>query len=148
MAKFSPIFLLVLLSLIYDNGVLVPIEATHHVYRNLQSLSSHSSDQPYRTAYHFQPPKNWINGIFSTKKSYNLTCPSFLTLIFSWKYFISLTVFCFVFAIWHVMLKWTYCRSQWLVLHCWIPSFILLYIFYKSLQNTLFIKYQSIAKFT
>ncbi|KAG5036409.1 hypothetical protein JHK86_017249 [Glycine max] len=36
--------------------------ATHHVYRNLQSLSSDSSNQPYRTAYHFQPPKNWING--------------------------------------------------------------------------------------
>ncbi|KAK4267294.1 hypothetical protein QN277_024092 [Acacia crassicarpa] len=37
------------------------IEATHHVYRNLQSVSSSSSNQPYRTGYHFQPPKNWIN---------------------------------------------------------------------------------------
>ncbi|ESW07533.1 hypothetical protein PHAVU_010G137900 [Phaseolus vulgaris] len=25
------------------------------------SSSHHSYDQPYRTAYHFQPPKNWIN---------------------------------------------------------------------------------------
>ncbi|KAG4945125.1 hypothetical protein JHK87_041132 [Glycine soja] len=59
----SPILLLLaIFSLIYGNGIL-PIEATHHVYRNLQTLSSDSSDQPYRTAYHFQPPKNWINGI-------------------------------------------------------------------------------------
>lgn len=58
----SAIFLSAVFFLIYGNGVL-PIEATHHVYRNLQTLSSHSSDnQPYRTAYHFQPPKNWING--------------------------------------------------------------------------------------
>ncbi|TKY48269.1 Beta-fructofuranosidase, cell wall isozyme [Spatholobus suberectus] len=56
----SPILLLAFFSLIYGNGVL-PIEATHHVYRNLQTLSSDSSNQPYRTAYHFQPPKNWIN---------------------------------------------------------------------------------------
>ncbi|CAJ2663603.1 unnamed protein product [Trifolium pratense] len=39
---------------------ILPIEATHHVYRNLQS-SDDSTYQPYRTAYHFQPPKNWIN---------------------------------------------------------------------------------------
>jgi len=63
----SPILLLAILSLIYGNGVL-PIEATHHVYRNLQTLSSDSSDQPYRTAYHFQPRKNWINGIYIPTK--------------------------------------------------------------------------------
>lgn len=58
----SPIFFFAVFFLIYGNGVL-PTEATHHVYRNLQTLSSHSSDhQPYRTAYHFQPPQNWING--------------------------------------------------------------------------------------
>ncbi|XP_027344359.1 beta-fructofuranosidase, cell wall isozyme-like isoform X1 [Abrus precatorius] len=56
----SPILLFAIFSLIYGNGVL-PIEATHHVYRNLESLSSDSSNQPYRTGYHFQPPKNWIN---------------------------------------------------------------------------------------
>ncbi|XP_057459021.1 beta-fructofuranosidase, cell wall isozyme-like [Lotus japonicus] len=55
----SSIFLVALFSLIYGNAVL-PIEATHHVY-NLQSLSTYSSKQPYRTAYHFQPLKNWIN---------------------------------------------------------------------------------------
>jgi sucrose-6-phosphate hydrolase SacC (GH32 family) len=35
--------------------------ASHHPYRNLQSLLR---EQPYRTAYHFQPPKNWIYGMF------------------------------------------------------------------------------------
>lgn len=61
----SPILLIALFSLIYGNYV-IPIEATHHVYRTLESSSSYSShhDQPYRTAYHFQPLKNWINGIF------------------------------------------------------------------------------------
>lgn len=29
-----------------------------HVQRNLQS---DSTDQPYRTGYHFQPPRNWMN---------------------------------------------------------------------------------------
>ncbi|XP_027906601.1 beta-fructofuranosidase, cell wall isozyme-like [Vigna unguiculata] len=28
---------------------------------NLHTFSSDSYNQPYRTAYHFQPPKNWIN---------------------------------------------------------------------------------------
>ncbi|RVW52351.1 hypothetical protein CK203_072084 [Vitis vinifera] len=35
-------------------------ETSHHSYRNLQS---DPADQPYRTAYHFQPPKNWMNGM-------------------------------------------------------------------------------------
>ncbi|KAB8982105.1 hypothetical protein FH972_026891 [Carpinus fangiana] len=39
-------------------GDVVEVEASHHPYRNLQSLSG---EQPYRTAYHFQPPKNWMN---------------------------------------------------------------------------------------
>ncbi|KAI3418315.1 uncharacterized protein J3R85_013791 [Psidium guajava] len=30
-----------------------------HVQRNLQS---DTTDQPYRTGYHFQPPRNWMNG--------------------------------------------------------------------------------------
>ncbi|XP_027337317.1 beta-fructofuranosidase, cell wall isozyme-like [Abrus precatorius] len=54
MMTISTIWLLTLFSVICGGG------ATH-VYRNLQSVSSDSSDQPYRTAYHFQPPKNWIN---------------------------------------------------------------------------------------
>ncbi|XP_019457156.1 PREDICTED: beta-fructofuranosidase, cell wall isozyme-like [Lupinus angustifolius] len=56
----SSFFLLATFSFIYGNAVL-HIEASHHVHRNLQSLTSDSSNQPYRTAYHFQPPKNWIN---------------------------------------------------------------------------------------
>ncbi|KAF1886336.1 hypothetical protein Lal_00045568 [Lupinus albus] len=67
----SSIFLLATFSFIYGNAVL-PIEATHHVYRNLQSLTSDSSNQPYRTAYHFQPPKNWINGPMRYKGLYHL----------------------------------------------------------------------------
>ncbi|XP_014515840.1 beta-fructofuranosidase, cell wall isozyme [Vigna radiata var. radiata] len=46
----STIYLLTLFSSIYGTA------ATH-----LHTLSSDSYNQPYRTAYHFQPPKNWIN---------------------------------------------------------------------------------------
>ncbi|RDX76680.1 Beta-fructofuranosidase, cell wall isozyme [Mucuna pruriens] len=67
----SPILFLAIFSFIYGNGVL-PIEATHHVYRNLQTLSSDSTNQPYRTGYHFQPPKNWINGPMRYKGLYHL----------------------------------------------------------------------------
>ncbi|WJX86428.1 Beta-fructofuranosidase, cell wall isozyme, variant 2 [Trifolium repens] len=70
---FSTIWLLPLFTFIYVNSIL-SIEATHHDYRNLQSLSSHDSktNQPYRTAYHFQPPKNWINGPMIYKGHYHL----------------------------------------------------------------------------
>ncbi|KOM30252.1 hypothetical protein LR48_Vigan1082s002400 [Vigna angularis] len=47
----SAIYLLTLFSSLYGTA------ATH-----LHTLSSDSYNQPYRTAYHFQPPKNWING--------------------------------------------------------------------------------------
>ncbi|GAB4836897.1 Fructan 6-exohydrolase [Ancistrocladus abbreviatus] len=58
----------VLFSLLVGNGVL-EVEASHHIYRHLQSSSlstsqsssSHHDPQPYRTRYHFQPPKNWMN---------------------------------------------------------------------------------------
>jgi hypothetical protein len=82
---FSTIWLLPLFTFIYVNSIL-SIEATHHDYRNLQSLSSHDSkpNQPYRTAYHFQPPKNWINGnsfilflVFLVKDFISLTDSSF-----------------------------------------------------------------------
>ncbi|ESW07532.1 hypothetical protein PHAVU_010G137800 [Phaseolus vulgaris] len=55
MMTMPTIWLLTLFSVIYGSL------ATHHFSRNLQTLSSDSNDQPYRTAYHFQPPKNWIN---------------------------------------------------------------------------------------
>ncbi|XP_010262081.1 PREDICTED: beta-fructofuranosidase, insoluble isoenzyme CWINV1 [Nelumbo nucifera] len=38
-------------------------EASHPIYMHLQSVQSTSAvdHQPYRTAYHFQPPQNWMN---------------------------------------------------------------------------------------
>ncbi|KAK7349253.1 hypothetical protein VNO77_06474 [Canavalia gladiata] len=62
----STIWMLALFSFIYGGG------ATHQVYRNLQSLSSHYSNQPYRTGYHFQPSKNWINGPMRYGELYHL----------------------------------------------------------------------------
>ncbi|XP_021293975.1 beta-fructofuranosidase, insoluble isoenzyme CWINV1-like [Herrania umbratica] len=48
-------------ALLVGHGV-VELEASHHVYKNLQTdQSTASANQPYRTGYHFQPPKNWIN---------------------------------------------------------------------------------------
>ncbi|KAM0939745.1 putative beta-fructofuranosidase [Dioscorea sansibarensis] len=37
-------------------------EASHVVYQELQSVSASIVGSQYRTGYHFQPPKNWING--------------------------------------------------------------------------------------
>ncbi|CAJ2663602.1 unnamed protein product [Trifolium pratense] len=68
---FSTIWLLPLFTFIYVNDIL-PIEATHNVYRNLQNSSSDLTDQTYRTGYHFQPPKNWINGPMLYKGYYHL----------------------------------------------------------------------------
>ncbi|XP_050384474.1 beta-fructofuranosidase, insoluble isoenzyme CWINV1 isoform X1 [Argentina anserina] len=53
-----------LLSLLLSYGV-VELQASHHVYSNLQTAqltSTHpKANDPYRTGYHFQPPQNWIN---------------------------------------------------------------------------------------
>ncbi|KAE8675336.1 Beta-fructofuranosidase, insoluble isoenzyme CWINV3 [Hibiscus syriacus] len=55
---------------------IVELQASHHVYSHLQTVkSSVSAKQPYRTGYHFQPPKNWINdpnGIMVYKGVYHL----------------------------------------------------------------------------
>ncbi|KAI4386953.1 hypothetical protein MLD38_004826 [Melastoma candidum] len=40
---------------------LVPLDASHEIFRNLQGIPVALSSQPYRTGYHFQPPKNWMN---------------------------------------------------------------------------------------
>ncbi|KAE8667121.1 Beta-fructofuranosidase, cell wall isozyme [Hibiscus syriacus] len=46
-------------ALFVGHGI-VELQALHHVY--IQAVKSYSSaKQPYRTGYHFQPPKNWIN---------------------------------------------------------------------------------------
>ncbi|CAI0419526.1 unnamed protein product [Linum tenue] len=38
------------------------IKASHPVYKGYQSLETTlPKNQPYRTAFHFQPPRNWIN---------------------------------------------------------------------------------------
>ena len=83
----STIWLLTLFSVIYGSA------ATHHIYRNLQSVSSDSSNQPYRTAYHFQPPKNWINGIyisfFLQLVLYFLMYPLFLSFFLFFSFFLS-----------------------------------------------------------
>ncbi|CDO97904.1 unnamed protein product [Coffea canephora] len=45
---------------VLGHGIL-EAEASHGVYRNLASLQPASPSQTYRTSYHFQPPKNWMN---------------------------------------------------------------------------------------
>lgn len=60
--KLVPVFLFascVLLVTINDNRV----EASHRVYSRLQSVPAGEVKQLHRTAYHFQPPQHWINGI-------------------------------------------------------------------------------------
>lgn len=52
-----PIFLLCSLTLLNNNGV----EASHKVYRPLQSLPALNVRKVHRTGYHFQPKKRWIN---------------------------------------------------------------------------------------
>ncbi|CAN1799763.1 Beta-fructofuranosidase, insoluble isoenzyme CWINV1 [Linum perenne] len=51
------------------------LQASHHPHSTFLSSSSSSSSsrgQPYRTGYHFQPPKNWINGPMIHKGIYHL----------------------------------------------------------------------------
>ncbi|KAM2568157.1 hypothetical protein TB2_008437 [Malus domestica] len=38
------------------------VEALHNVYPEFQSLAAVKVKQVHRTAFHFQPPRNWING--------------------------------------------------------------------------------------
>jgi beta-fructofuranosidase len=57
--KFLPVLaLFALLFVLSNNGV----EASHKIYLRYQSLSVDKVKQTHRTGYHFQPPKNWING--------------------------------------------------------------------------------------
>uniref|UniRef100_A0A2N9GNT6 Glycosyl hydrolase family 32 N-terminal domain-containing protein n=1 Tax=Fagus sylvatica TaxID=28930 RepID=A0A2N9GNT6_FAGSY len=68
-------WLLFFISLLLGCGVL-ELEASH-VYRNLQDSQSTSDKQPYRTSYHFQPPKNWMNALttcFLDLVFVNVTC--------------------------------------------------------------------------
>ncbi|KAK8608348.1 hypothetical protein V6N13_023774 [Hibiscus sabdariffa] len=71
MANFNVAFFL-FFSLFVGHGVL-ELQASHHDFSHLQTVkSSVSAKQPYRTGYHFQPPKNWINGVMVYKGVYHL----------------------------------------------------------------------------
>ncbi|KAL9832147.1 putative beta-fructofuranosidase [Arabidopsis thaliana] len=58
--KFGYVLLLIVLINISNNGV----DAFHKVFKKLQSKSTllESVSPLHRTAYHFQPPRHWING--------------------------------------------------------------------------------------
>ncbi|GLT75594.1 hypothetical protein SLA2020_473050 [Shorea laevis] len=64
MAFSSNFFIISFLSFLLTHGIL-KLEASHHVHPNLQTLDESttpaSANQPYRTGFHFQPPKNWMN---------------------------------------------------------------------------------------
>ena len=51
-----------IVSLLYCAALAV--HASHVVYPELQSLEATEVDKELRTGYHFQPPKNWINGMY------------------------------------------------------------------------------------
>ncbi|KAK6273865.1 hypothetical protein POUND7_010948 [Theobroma cacao] len=63
--KISVIWVIVFCLLLFDHG----IQCFHGDGRKVQSAST---EQPYRTAYHFQPPKNWMNGPLYYKGIYHL----------------------------------------------------------------------------
>ncbi|KAK3220253.1 hypothetical protein Dsin_014223 [Dipteronia sinensis] len=52
------------------------LEASHHIFARYQTspkvLHKALVNQAYRTGYHFQPPKNWINGPMVYKGIYHL----------------------------------------------------------------------------
>ncbi|XP_042518793.1 beta-fructofuranosidase, insoluble isoenzyme CWINV1-like [Macadamia integrifolia] len=58
---FTAFWFIGLCSLLLGYGV--HVEASHKVFLNLQSHqnATTTTHQPYRTGYHFQPAKNWIN---------------------------------------------------------------------------------------
>lgn len=51
-------------SLILSHVMIVQIEASHYFHENLESVQPTEPDEKHRTSYHFQPPKNWMNGNF------------------------------------------------------------------------------------
>ncbi|KAI3975378.1 hypothetical protein MKX01_004465 [Papaver californicum] len=56
--KINVLWLIGLCTVLISHGV----EASHIIHMHLQSYQTHSVHQPYRTGYHFQPSKNWMNG--------------------------------------------------------------------------------------
>uniref|UniRef100_A0A7N0TW43 Beta-fructofuranosidase n=1 Tax=Kalanchoe fedtschenkoi TaxID=63787 RepID=A0A7N0TW43_KALFE len=68
--------LLLVISVGLSFGVL-ELEASHQVYTLYQEAdgvfnSDQNEQQPYRTSYHFQPPKNWMNAPLVYKGLYHL----------------------------------------------------------------------------
>lgn len=57
-----PILVCFFVVLLSNNGVL----ASHKVFIHLQDTSAINIKTVGRTGYHFQPPKHWINGTYST----------------------------------------------------------------------------------
>ncbi|KAL5757510.1 hypothetical protein ACOSP7_020121 [Xanthoceras sorbifolium] len=64
---FISLSLLFICVLFLSKGVL-ELEASHHIFARYQTSPKHLHTSPvnqaYRTGYHFQPPKNWINGMY------------------------------------------------------------------------------------
>ncbi|GMI93719.1 ARABIDOPSIS THALIANA CELL WALL INVERTASE 1 [Hibiscus trionum] len=64
---------LFLFFLLFVGHGIVELQASRPVNNHLQTLqSSAPANQPYRTGFHFQPPKNWINGVMVYKGVYHL----------------------------------------------------------------------------
>ncbi|CAL1399714.1 unnamed protein product [Linum trigynum] len=65
--------LITIVILLLGQGGVHKIEASHEVYKGYQSLETIPPKfQPYRTGFHFQPPRNWINGPMVYKGIYHL----------------------------------------------------------------------------
>ncbi|XP_068661595.1 beta-fructofuranosidase, insoluble isoenzyme 1-like [Aristolochia californica] len=57
----SPVWIVFLFYFLFILGLDTCVEASHLHYVHLQSSEQSIVSPLYRTAYHFQPPKNWIN---------------------------------------------------------------------------------------
>ena len=54
----------------------IEVEASNqNIHEYLQAFQSEK--QPYRTAYHFQPPQNWLNGM-NIYKPYSFLALTFI----------------------------------------------------------------------
>ncbi|KAJ8755810.1 hypothetical protein K2173_024355 [Erythroxylum novogranatense] len=84
LSSLSFCFLPFALLLLSNNNAVLQVQASHQIYSHLGSLeATGTSFQPYRTAYHFQPRKNWMNdpngpmiykGIYHLFYQYNPYC--------------------------------------------------------------------------
>lgn len=91
----SNIGLWLLFTLLIGNYV-VNLEGSHHVYKRLSqstNTKSPSVNQPYRTGFHFQPPKNWMNGMFKMPYQSQSQCQNIVSLLSN----LCFVLFCFSF---------------------------------------------------